>query len=82
MSCKFYNIEDNFYNGDNIIITIDSVLKLRNIDFSNYVIFLDEYNSLVNYLITSTTLKNKRTSIYNMFFKILKECLIVRCQIL
>jgi hypothetical protein len=74
INCKNYKIQNEFNNNDNIIITIDSVLKLHKIDFSNYIIFLDEYNSLINYLITSTTLKNKRTTIYNMFIKILSKC--------
>ncbi len=73
INCKLYNIENNFINGDNIIITIDSILKLKNINFTNYTIFLDEYSSLIEYLITSTTLKNKRTTIFNMFIKLLNK---------
>jgi hypothetical protein len=74
INCKFYNFENYFNNGDNVIITIDSILRLRNINFKNYVIFLDEFNSLIEYLITSTTLNNRRTAIYNMLFKIINEC--------
>lgn len=66
-------------NGDSLIITIDSILKLEkckyiDIDYSNYVILLDEYNSLIEYLINSSTLKPKRILIYKYFIKILNEC--------
>jgi hypothetical protein len=74
INCKLYNIENNFNNKDNIIITVDSLLRLKNINFNKYVIFIDEYNSVIEYLITSSTLNNKRTSIYNMFIKILNNC--------
>ena len=37
-------------NGENIIITIDSIKRLNRLDYSNYVVFLDEYNSLIEYL--------------------------------
>ena len=46
ITCKHYNIADHLHNGDNIIITIDSIGRMYDIDFSDYVIFLDEYNSL------------------------------------
>ena len=72
--CKFYSNDGFINNGDNIVITIDSIMKLRKFDFNQYVIFLDEYNSLIEYLITSTTLNNKRTLVYNIFFKIINEC--------
>jgi hypothetical protein len=74
IDCKNYKIQTEFNKNDSIIITVDSILKLHKIDFSDYIIFLDEYNSIIKYLITSTTLKNKRTSIYNMFIKILSKC--------
>lgn len=79
LNCKLYNIEDNFYNGDNVVITIDSILKLRNINFNNYVIFLDEFASLIEYLICSSTLKSKRTSIFNMFIKLINKSKQIIC---
>jgi hypothetical protein len=74
INCKLYSNDGFLYKGDNIIITIDSIMKLLNFDFSDYVIFLDEFNSLVEYLITASTLNNKRTLVYRVFFKILNEC--------
>jgi len=74
INCKLYSNDGYLYKGDNVIITIDSIMKLLNFDFSDYVIFLDEFNSLVEYLITASTLNNKRTLVYRVFFKILNEC--------
>ena len=47
---KFYQfLEDGqpFDNNDNCVTTIDSIVKLRNIDISEYVLFLDEYASII-----------------------------------
>ena len=41
------------FEGENLIITIDSLLKIRNWSgFQGYTIYLDEYNSLIQYLVT------------------------------
>ena len=59
---------------NSLIIQVDSLLKITNMDFSNKVVFLDEVNSVIEYLITSSTLKNNRQYIYLLFLKIIKEC--------
>ena len=74
IECKNYRINDDFTNSDNIIITVDSIRKLYNIDFTEYVIFLDEYNSLLEYLATANTLSKHRSIIYKKFIKIIKQC--------
>lgn len=74
IDCKFYKYENEFIQNDNIIIQVDSIRKLYNIDFSNYIIFLDEYNSIIEYLICSDTLHKTRYLIYNKFLRILKKC--------
>ncbi len=70
------NLHDYFrnYEGNNMIIQIDSLLKLQSWDFSNYIIFIDELQSVFEYLDTSTTLKNTRKQIEKLFIKMLKEC--------
>ena len=71
--------KESFSTGMNVIITIDSIMRLSYIDFSNYVIFLDEYNSLIEYLINCPNLKKVRCIVFKMLLKILKECHQVIC---
>jgi len=74
LDVKFYQVENNFKTGDNVVITIDSIMKLYNVDFTKYILFLDEFNSLIEYLITSPTLNKTRLIVYQLFIKILNEC--------
>ena len=77
---RLEDINDNkFKNDENIVITVDSVIHLYNIDFKNYVIYLDEYNSLLEYLVTSTTLHKTRSLVFYKFLQIIKECKQVIC---
>tara|TARA_R100000951_G_scaffold91602_1_gene79976 strand:- start:4754 stop:7894 length:3141 start_codon:yes stop_codon:yes gene_type:complete len=60
--------------GENIVITIDSLLKLKNFeDFNGYIIFLDEYNSLIEYLITCPLLNKSRQLIVPLFEKMILQ---------
>lgn len=53
------------YDKDNnMVICIDSLLKIQSWDFSNYVIFLDEFDSIIKYLISSPTLADRRTELF------------------
>jgi hypothetical protein len=79
IDCKFYQYEDNFNNKDNIIIQLDSIKKLFSIDFSDYVIFLDEFNSIIEYLISSDTLQNIRILVFLKLKEIIKSCKKVIC---
>ena len=66
--------------GDNIVITIDSLTKLDGwYDFYGYTIYLDEYNSLIEHLITSPTCAKKRAPIFHMLRKIITEADLVIC---
>ena len=66
--------------GNNLVITIDSLGKLANWeDFYGYTIYLDEFNSLVEYFITCGNMGNKRVLIYKILNKILKEAELVVC---
>ena len=89
IDCKYHQEiqdeidEDNkhyFYSsfeereGDNIVITIDSLTKLDGwCDFYGYTIYLDEYNSLIEHLITSPTCSKKRAPIFHLLRKIITE---------
>lgn len=61
-------------DGDSIIITIDSIQRLINLDFSNYIIFLDEFNSMLEYLWTCPNLNDKRVLCVKFLIKIIQEC--------
>lgn len=54
-----------------IIVTIDSLLKISNFDFKDYVIFLDEFNSLIQYLFTSPHMKNIKILCWLLLMKII-----------
>jgi len=79
INSKFYQYENKFNKDDNIIIQLDSIKRLCNIDFTNYIIFLDEFNSIIEYLISSSTLNNSRLVVYKILIRILKECKQVIC---
>lgn len=60
------------YEGDNIIITIDSLMKMNcwlgddKNPFEEYIIYLDEYNSLLEYFLSCPNLDSKRIFVYKM----------------
>jgi len=65
------------WQGDNIVITVDSLIKLANWEtylLKNYTIYLDEYNSLIEHLICSPTMAKTRTQVYYMLLTLLKKC--------
>lgn len=78
-----YNQNAMYYNeymdwrdceGRNIVITIDSLCKMVEWEnFYGYTIYLDEYNSLIEHLITSPTCSSKRSSIFWLLRKIIEE---------
>lgn len=71
---RFYK-SDVLVNFDNIIIQLDSIVsKLYKIDYKNYIIYLDEFSSILEYLHMSTTLNKYRVPVYKRFIKILKSC--------
>lgn len=79
INCKFYVYDTDFNNSDSIIIQLDSIRKLHSINFSDYVIFLDEFNSIIEYLISSETLQNVRILIFQKLLYIMKNCKKIIC---
>ena len=62
---RFYkNVNNQFHQGDNCITTIESIHHLMDLDVGEHVLFLDEFNSLIEHLHTSTTLQNNRCTSY------------------
>jgi len=71
---KVYYNEKLLEYGDNIIISIDSLLKIKELEYDEYIIFIDEFNSVLEHLINSETyVKQNRIEIYNLFIKIIKS---------
>jgi hypothetical protein len=80
--CEFYQFYEkgsSFNNGDNCITTIDSIIKLRNLDLSKYIVYLDEFSSIIEYLVTSSTLKKNRAVIFQDFINLIKNCKQIIC---
>ena len=75
LDCAYYDISFYMRQGQNYITTIDSFFKYcREIDFSDYVIFCDEWSSIVAYLIDADTLKSKRIIILKFLIEALQNC--------
>ena len=65
------------YEGDNIVITVDSLIKMGNwceYAFKDYTIYLDEFNSLIEHLICSPTMAKTRAHVYTCLLNMLKMC--------
>lgn len=62
-------------NKKSIFITVDSILNLLkyNIDYTEYVVFLDEIHSLIKYLLVCENLKDKRKKLFSYLMNILKS---------
>ena len=70
-----YHYQDRgFEFGDNIIITPESCISLMSYDFSNYIIFMDEFDSIVKHVLTSDTLSKKRCIVFKLLCKMLFTC--------
>jgi len=54
------------------LVCINSIDKFQEKDFKNTVIYIDEINSLLSYLLDSETLNNKRIPILNKLIEIIK----------
>ena len=68
LRASFYKKTDKFDSKkDNVVIQVDSITKLYryiNENRGKYVLFMDEFNSLVEYAMTSDTLNKRRVVVY------------------
>ena len=66
------------YEGDNIVITIDSIMKIGGWGdeeynpFEGYSVYLDELNSLIEYFLDCPNLSYKRLVVYKFLIKVLR----------
>lgn len=73
-SVEVHHYESKTYRfGDNIIITPESSVHISNYDFSNYVIFMDEFDSIVYHVVTSSTVKNRK-EVFRTLINMLATC--------
>ena len=81
---KFYQTDPIHY-GDNVIIQYDSLPKIGKFiseydePSNDYVIYLDEINSLLNYLCSSSTLSSKRATCFYYFLNLIRRAKKVIC---
>ena len=74
VDCGHYKLVDSITNKESIIITIDSIMKLNHLDFSKYIIFMDEYNSICEYILQADVcLGEKRAYIFKILTTMLKN---------
>ena len=76
---KIGNEKTKCEDGDSVVITIDSLYTLWRFDFSNYVIFMDEYASLLQYILTYEELARTRVKTFILLLHIIKEAKFVYC---
>ncbi len=62
------------FEGDNMIIQLDSIEKIADYDFSKYIVFIDELNSVYEYLMSSSTLASRRRKVWRILNHILTSC--------
>lgn len=75
LDCIHYNHTfAKFKTGDNIIMQLDSIYRLRDLDFSKYVLYLDEFAFLIEYLLTSDTMNERRIVCMRLLIKCIREC--------
>lgn len=64
-------------NGRNLVICVDSLLKTSTLMWENYIIFLDELNSMIEHVITSGTLERDRIRIFDKLINAIRRCKMV-----
>ena len=79
INVQYYENSGYIHEGESLIITIESLVdRTEHIDFKDYVLVMDEYNSLINHLITSPTIKSRRDT-FTTLKNIIKRCKKVIC---
>lgn len=73
LDCDFYKC-GYLYNGNSVVVCLDSIFMIQNLKYSNYVLFLDEFSSIIEHLFTSPTLGNKRIPVFYQFMDLIRKC--------
>ena len=79
---SYYELDVYNKMGQGLTICVDSILLLQNNlwDFENKIIFLDEFNSIIEYLLQTDTLAKNRDAIFDYLINdILLKCKAIIC---
>lgn len=77
---SYYEYDTFNPNNQGLTICIDSILKIKYWDFSNHIIFLDEFNSIIEYILDTDTLAKIRDEVFDILLnKVLVECKAIIC---
>ena len=80
LSCKYYeDVKEDYFNltdTDSLCICVNSINMIGRQDFTNTIVFLDEYNSLIEDVFQSPTMKN-RIDILNTLLQMILTCRMV-----
>jgi predicted SpoU family rRNA methylase len=72
---NFRHYEDRrFEYGDCIFITPESSPIIHSYDFSKYIIFIDEFDSVITHVMESDTCRKRRKKIFKTLLKMIAEC--------
>lgn len=81
IECHHYQFEA--FDDENYICQVDSIMKLgyaiNNGWFTDYDILLDEWNSIVKHIFTSTTLNKTRILVIEKLIEVLKQAETIWC---
>jgi hypothetical protein len=69
----------DYNQTDKLIIQIDSIPKLDLMIWKNTIIYMDEISALFSYILTSTTLKDKRVDVLNHLIMLLSNASYILC---
>ncbi|KAJ4452707.1 hypothetical protein PAPYR_13056 [Paratrimastix pyriformis] len=71
--------EVSLIDVNNVAIQLDSIIRLDRENYFDTIVFIDEINSLLRYLVSSTTLSERRKIVYSILRKIVSECKYLFC---
>ena len=72
-----YLEKDKHLQHDNIVVCINSIMilsKMPDIEFSKYIVFIDEISSFLNNVTHNETLRGKLKVCYQVLMRIIKNC--------
>ena len=77
---SYYEYDTFNPQNQGLTICIDSILKIKHWDFSNHIIFLDEFNSIIEYILDTDTMAKIRDEVFDILLNtILLNCKSIIC---
>lgn len=72
-----YQETKDINSENNLVVQIDSLIRLNMDLFKDAIIYLDELNSMLNYLVSSSTMNKRRIIVFNAFVNLLQNARMV-----